>query len=241
MAGYIDLHSHWVPDIDDGVRSADEGIALLAALRSAGFSTVIATPHMRPGMFDNDRNAITSAYASMAQLVASTGNMPEVALASEHFFDDIVFGRLMSGQGLPYPGGRAVLVEFSSDQLPARLNDRLFDLRRKGLRPVIAHPERYTPVWKRIELMEDLVERGNVLLMDVGALAGKYGRAPRKAAETMLEQGLYYAVCSDAHRPSDAEPVAEGIRKMRAIVGEEEAQFLLVDGPQRILDGKVEL
>ncbi len=241
MAGYIDLHSHWIPGIDDGVRSAEEGIALLAALQSLGFDTVIATPHMRPGMFDNEKAGIEAAYASMHAQLSQAASMPEVALSSEHFFDDVVFGRLMSGEALPYPGGRAVLIEFSADQLPARLNDRLFDLRRKGLRPVIAHPERYSPVWKHIEIVEDLVERGNVLLMDVGALAGKYGRSPRKAAERMLELGLYYAVCSDAHRPSDAQAVAEGIGRMQSIVGAEEARFLLCDGPRGILDGKVEL
>ena len=53
MSGFIDLHSHWVPNIDDGVTSAEDGIALLQALASAGFEKVIATPHMRPGMFDN--------------------------------------------------------------------------------------------------------------------------------------------------------------------------------------------
>jgi protein-tyrosine phosphatase len=241
MRGYIDLHSHWLPDIDDGVTSVDEGIALLQGLASLGFGTVIATPHMRPGMFDNDRSAIEDAYARTKGALATVSALPETGLACEHFFDDIVFGCLMRGQGLPYPGGKCALLEFSADQLPTRLNDRLFDLRRKGIRAVIAHPERYAPVWRDLSAMEDLVDRGNALLLDLGSLAGKYGRAPRKAAERMLEEGLYYAACSDAHRPSDIQAVADGMARLQSLVGEEESRFLLVDGPRGILDGRVDL
>ncbi len=241
MRGLIDLHSHWVPGIDDGVGSADEGVALLRALIDAGFEQIIATPHMRPGMFDNTRGDIVAAFEQMQSRVQAEQLGVRVGLSCEHFFDDIVFERLMGGQGVPYPGQRAVLVEFATDHLPARLADRLFDLRRLGLRPVIAHPERYRAAWKSLEVMEDLVDRGMVLLMDVGALAGKYGRAPKKAAERMLDAGLYYAACSDAHRPSDVLEVEKGIARMRKLVGDDETAFLLRDGPRRVLAGDVEL
>jgi protein-tyrosine phosphatase len=241
MSSFIDLHSHWVPDIDDGVPSVDDGLALLRALATAGFGQVIATPHMRPGMFENTRADLLAAFEGMQAHVAGAELGIEIGLSCEHFFDDIVFERLMNGQGVPYPGDRAVLVEFAPDHLPARLADRLFDLRRKGLRPVIAHPERYRVSWKDLNVMEDLVDRGMVLLMDVGALAGKYGRAPKKAAERMLDAGLYYAACSDAHRASDVDEVIAGINRMRKLVGDEETGFLLREGPRRVLAGEVDL
>lgn len=241
MSSFIDLHSHWVPDVDDGVPSVDDGLALLRALASAGFGQVIATPHMRPGMFENTREDLLAAFEGMRAHVAGAELGIEIGLSCEHFFDDIVFERIMNGQGVPYPGHRAVLVEFAPDHLPARLADRLFDLRRKGLRPVIAHPERYRVSWKSLNVMEDLVDRGMVLLMDVGALAGKYGRAPKKAAERMLDAGLYYAACSDAHRASDVDEVIAGIHRMRKLVGDEETDFLLGEGPRRVLAGEVDL
>ncbi len=55
MRGFIDLHSHFVANIDDGAPSFDDSLAMLRALRAIGFDTVIATPHMRPELFDNDR------------------------------------------------------------------------------------------------------------------------------------------------------------------------------------------
>jgi protein-tyrosine phosphatase len=241
MRGYIDLHCHWVAGIDDGVRTEQESIELLRELKKAGFDRVIGTPHMRPGLFDNTREDILGAFEKARLALEGQKELPQVDISSEHYFDDVVFQRLMQGAGVPYPGERAVLVEFHGHSMPARIADRFFDLRRKGLRPVLAHPERYSPVWRNPDMMEDYVDRGTVLLMDVAALAGKYGRAARRCAEQLAEAGLYYAACSDAHRPGDVADVAEGIARLKQLVGTEEAEFLLIDGPQAVLDGKVEL
>ncbi|MFO0660375.1 MAG: CpsB/CapC family capsule biosynthesis tyrosine phosphatase [Polyangiaceae bacterium] len=236
----IDLHCHWVPGIDDGARNVDEGLEILRALRSVGFEHVVATPHMRPGMFPNDRDAIVNAYEAMLPHVQAAQGMPSVSLASEHYFDDVVFQRLLEGKSLPYNNGKCLLVELHAEIFPARIADRFFDLRRRSIRPVLAHPERYAVSWKDITRLDPIVDGGTVLLLDVAALIGKYGRAPERAAHELLEEGYYYAACSDSHRPADAEAAAQGIARMRAIVGDEETDFLMRQGPQHILESKVE-
>ncbi|WP_437765519.1 CpsB/CapC family capsule biosynthesis tyrosine phosphatase [Sorangium sp. So ce281] len=243
MRGFIDLHSHWVAGVDDGARTVEESLALLTALRGAGFDTVVATPHMRPGMFDNTRQGLQAAYdATCTALRAAAGarDLPALDLSSEHFFDDIVFQRLLDGSALPFPGGRAALVEFPTRSFPARAAERLFDLSRRKLRPVIAHPERYEPVFDDIASLDPLLDAGAVLLLDVAALTGKYGRTPRRAAEQLLEAGYYYAACSDAHAAKDVPDVRDGIKALFARVGEEEARFMLLDGPRAILEGTVD-
>ena len=235
MRGLVDLHCHWIAAIDDGARTAGEGIEMLQGLHDLGFDEVVATPHMRPGMFDNDRAALERAFASMKDtLAAAPARLPAVHLASEHFFDDVVYGRLIHGEALPYPGGKSVLVEFGAGAFPVRAQHRLFDLRRAGLSPVIAHPERYEPVWKDDSCLDPLLDAGALLLLDVCALVGKYGRAPQRAAEKLLEDDAYEAACSDAHRPGDVEQVASGIERLLVLVGEVETKRLLSDGPRTI-------
>ncbi|MBX3218092.1 MAG: protein tyrosine phosphatase [Labilithrix sp.] len=252
MTGFVDLHCHWIAGIDDGVKTPDEGVELLRRLRAAGFGLVVATPHMRPGMFDNDRRALELAFAAMCPRLSGREDLPEVHLASEHFLDDVVFGRLVKGQGLPYPdlgsdGGstkeppsgarrsRGVLVELSPQAFPAQVQRRFFDLVRAGLRPVLAHPERYQPVWKDDTCLDPLLDAGACLLLDVCALVGKYGRASRKAAEKLLDEEAYEAACSDAHRPADADVVTEAIEALDKRVGRAETTRLLRDGPRGIL------
>ncbi len=267
--GYVDLHCHWVAAIDDGARTVDEGLTMLRRLREVGFDDVVATPHMRPGMFDNDRSRIERAFDDMQRILGESARakeIPAVHLASEHFFDDVVFNRLVRGEALPYrvspgtsgeapaPAGlsggaptppgrggtaarpRCVLIEFGQGAFPLRAQHRFFDLRRAGLQPVLAHPERYDPVWKDDSCLDPLLDAGAHLLLDVCALVGKYGRAPQRAAEKLLEDDAYEAACSDAHRPADVDVVAAAIERLKKLVGDE-GERLLGDGPRAILRG----
>jgi protein-tyrosine phosphatase len=259
MRGFIDLHCHWVAGIDDGVRTPAAGIALLRGLRSVGFSVVVATPHMRPGMFDNDQSSLSGAFAAMEAPLAQAraeGALPEVHLSSEHFLDDVVFERIRRGEGLAYPSfavelppqaasgwagarraaKRGVLVEFAYERFPMHAHNRFFDLHRAGFAPVLAHPERYAPVWKNAACLNPIIEAGAYLLLDLCSLVGKYGRAAQRASEKLLESGAYAAACSDAHKPEDVEVVAQAIERLAELAGDEGVTELLSAGPRRILN-----
>jgi protein-tyrosine phosphatase len=239
LSGLCDLHCHYVPNVDDGVRSVEDGIELCRRLKLLGYSTVVATPHMRPGMFDNDKPQLTAAFAAFLAATAGEGGLPELSLAAEHFLDDTFMQKLGRDETLPYPGGHAALIEFPPDRFPLGLDDCLFRMRVRGLRPVIAHPERYAPLWTSTAPLEHLLERGALALLDTMSLVGKYGRKSKAAAERMLEAGVYYAACSDSHKPEDADSVAHAIDRLVELTGEDGAQELLGDRPRQILAGTV--
>lgn len=238
VLGYTDLHCHFLADIDDGARTEGEGLRMLEDLYQVGFDRVIATPHMRPGLFDNERAELERAYARMAPALEDLGR-PATALSSEHYFDDVIFSRLLAGQGLPYPGGRAALLEFYEIDFPPSVDRCFAELRNRGILPVIAHPERYRCLWGSLAALERLVDGGAAALLDVAALVGKYGERPQRAAEQILEAGLYHAACSDAHRPSDVEQVARGIERVQTLYGSEERDLLLRNGPNALLEGRL--
>lgn len=211
---------------------------MLEGLRALGFSHVVATPHMRPGMFDNERQGLTAAFDAF--LPAVTGRpVPQLSLSSEHYFDDRVYTRLLNGEALPYPGGRAALLEFYEIDFPPVIEQRLFDLRRRRILPVIAHPERYRKFWDHPEVLERLVDQGVATLLDCMALTGKYGRRPQRAAEDLLERELYQAACTDLHRPGDLEGVAQSLKLIEKRYGADEIQFLFRDGPAALLEGRM--
>lgn len=236
MRGFIDLHCHFLARIDDGARSESEGLEMLRALHAVGFDRVVATPHMRPGMFDNDKQALLGAYEQLRPLLAESG-LPATDVSSEHYFDDVVFSRIMAGDGLPYPGGKAVLLEFYAVDFPPAVDLCFAKLRRSGVLPVIAHPERYQCLWQSVERLERLVDAGAAALLDTAALVGKYGATPQRAAERMLELGLYHAACSDAHRPADVKDVERGMKRIEKLYGGDEIQFLFHEGPRALLAG----
>jgi protein-tyrosine phosphatase len=225
MRGYIDLHCHYVAGVDDGARDEAEGVRMLEALAVLGFEQVVATPHMRPGLFDNEKATLAAA------------GLPRTELSSEHYFDDQVFSRILAGDALPYPGGKAVLLEFYEQDFPTSVDRCFATLRRQGLLPVIAHPERYRCLWQSLSALERLVDNGAAALLDAAALVGKYGSHPQRAAEAILECGLYHAACSDAHRVDDVAAVARGMDRIVKLYGVEEREFLFAEGPRALLDG----
>jgi protein-tyrosine phosphatase len=237
MSGLIDLHCHCVPGIDDGARTIEESVEILRALQALGFARVVATPHMRPGMFNNTASMLREAFEKLMLEVRSDESLPTVELSCEHFFDDVVFAKLMDRAGLPYPGGHSLLLEFYTSDFPLTIDHRLADLRRRGYLPVIAHPERYEPLWKRPEILERLLDLGCVALLDAAALTGRYGRRVQNCSRDLLDRGLYLAACSDAHRVNDVQATGKSIEWLRREYGEEDVENLFVSGPEAILQG----
>jgi protein-tyrosine phosphatase len=237
-----------VAQIDDGARTIDEGLEMLRLLRELGFGHVVATPHMRPGMFNNTVAALRVAFEQMTMHTRCTKKMPDISLGSEHFFDDRVLREVKNGHGLPYrrdeePGiverkGGALLIEFADLEPEMPVKNAIFQLRLHGYLPVIAHPERYRCVWGSERLLVDLIAQGAVALLDTAALVGKYGKRPQDSARALLEGGRYAAACSDAHRPADVELVAKGIEWIRETYGDEEVEVLFKTGPAALLDGR---
>ncbi len=236
----VDLHCHYVPAVDDGVQDLAQGAALCQALASIGYHTVVATPHIRSGMFDNRKADLVQAFERFAQAAGGLQGMPALGLGAEHFCDDVFFALFARGETLPYPGGHAALIELHPERMPLNLEANLFRLSVRGVKPVIAHPERYAPLARASQPLESLVEHGALALLDLMSLTGKYGRRARAAAERMLEEDLYYAACSDSHKPADVELVQQGIERLVELQGKEEAQAMLVDNPRNILEGTVQ-
>lgn len=238
--GFIDLHCHPLPGIDDGVRSADEGAALLVALKRAGFDTVVATPHVRSGVWDNRADTRAEARAVLGPALdaaqARGEALPELHLAGEHMFDDVLRELLQKGEALTYPGGGAALVEFQYEDIPLRVELQLWRMQRAGVRPVLAHPERYVPVQRSADRFEELVGAGCWPLLDLMSLVGAYGRRAQECAERILDANGYVAACTDAHKPSDVATVIEAIAALRKRAGDASVRRLLIDGPTRVLN-----
>jgi protein-tyrosine phosphatase len=242
MRGYIDLHCHPIPGIDDGAKGAADGAALLAALYGIGFDRVVATPHIRSGVWDNRRETIAPALAALESELAGYRargvGLPALDVAAEHMFDDVTWELFARGEAMPYPGGRAALVELPYETVPVRIELRFWRLAKTGITPVLAHPERCTPLQGSSDRLEEIIGAGARPLLDVMSLVGAYGRRVQTTAERMLDAGLYFAACSDAHKASDAETVAAALGLLQRSVGDDGVRRLLIEGPRELLGGK---
>ncbi len=234
-SSYVDLHCHILPGVDDGARDLEESLELVTGLVELGFTRLVATPHLRPGVFDLPVAELRARHAEFSTWLADTCPKAEVTLSAEHYYDDVNHRRLLCGEGLPYPAGHAALVELGSGEFPSYLERRLAELIRARLVPVLAHPERCRSLTESSEPLARLLDLGVLALLDLGALVGGYGARAETSAHRLLEEGCYFAACSDAHRPSDLEMVRRAIERLGQLVGDEERRELLSSAPLRLL------
>lgn len=235
--GWVDLHSHVLPGLDDGAPDADTSMAMLQGLVALGFDTICATPHQKSGQYLPALEDIAQAHQATVEMLSRSSVDVALPLAAENMWDEVFFERFEADAIPSYGDGPAFLVEFRPSYLPAGLTEHLFRLRARGKLPVIAHPERYEPLWHSPDLVEVLAAEC-AMVVDLGALAGHHGRKRNKAARKLVDRGMVHAVASDAHSPADVRIAAEGIAWLRKRHGDDTVTRLLDTNPRRILAGE---
>jgi protein-tyrosine phosphatase len=237
MAHYVDLHSHYLPSLDDGSTSLEMSLQMVRAIASLGFTDLFATPHQRAGMFMPERTRIDAAYAQVTEAVASA-NGPRLGLGAENFWD-LVFHDRLRAQAVPtYNTTPAFLFEVNTQMMPAEMENQLFQIRTSGYLPVMAHPERYAAVQRDVSLAERL-GRHAAMLIDLGALEGAHGKVEMKTARRLVLEGLVHGAASDIHRPEDQTSVAAGMAWIKKQRGADVLDQLLDENPRRMLTGEL--
>lgn len=195
---YIDIHSHLLPGIDDGAKTFEDSLRLIQALQKIGITQIITTPHIIQHVWENTNEKITSNKEStILELRKNNIDIP-FHTAAEYMMDD-QFIKLFQSQQLLTLKDNFVLVEMSYINPPIHLYSILFDLQVAGYVPVLAHPERYLFYHKKFNEYEKLKEAGCLFQLNLLSVVGYYGYNITKAAEKLLQKGMYDYVGSDVH------------------------------------------
>lgn len=233
--GFIDLHCHVLPGVDDGARTLEESLLMLRALHEIGFRVVCATPHQKADTFAATTEQIGQALADVRRGLATELPEMEVRLGAENYFDEWFYDRVQDLSLPCFDGRKAFLVEVTPGSAPPRLEDLLFGLRTKGLLPVLAHPERYRDLMRDDDRLQR-VARTAALVVDLAALGELFGSGP---ARQLVASGLAHAAASDMHAASDKRSIARGLAWIEKKLGSAAVDRLLVENPRRILGGEL--
>ena len=235
----IDWHCHILPGIDDGAQTMDEALGLARSACADGIRHAVMTPHIHPGVFDNCKKQVEQCIADFRRALLAEGIALSVSAGAEVRIGPELI-QLLDQEEVPFIGtfgGEAVmLLELPHGHIPVGA-DRLVDwLRARGIRPLLAHPERNKEIMRNADKLRPFTAAGCLLQVTAGSLTGHFGPPARERALQLLEEELIFAVATDAHNLEHRPPALAAARAVIAqAAGAVAAEALTRGNPARIL------
>jgi protein-tyrosine phosphatase len=236
----IDLHTHILPGLDDGIESAEQSVEFARMAAADGVRLMVATPHCKEGQWFNDRETVLGEVAKLRTLLNDAGVDLAIEPGAEvHLCEDLV-ERIRDGRAPTLAdNGRTLLLELSLTQYPVDLENLIFQLKLAGIEPLFAHPERIRYFQDDIGRYEEAIRLGGWGQITTGSILGLFGHETQEFSEEILRKGLVHVLASDSHNLRGRRPVlSEALRATIPIVGERRASALCHEGPRALLDGR---
>ncbi len=235
----IDLHSHFLPGVDDGARDIDVTRAMIRQAVSVGVTRLLATPHINEHTTPEAIRDIREKFGYIRNEIESEDPEIRIDLAAEIRFDPALFDWLAHDWLMIGKVKKYMIIELPIQGLPINLTDHLFTIQVKGITPVIAHPERnivFQNQWQK--LTEQLVQ-DCIIQVNAGSIMGQFGPGARQLAFVLLRRYKAHIVCSDAHesRNRNFMVLQRAYNEVRREFGAAAAAVLFIDNPNRILEG----
>ena len=207
-----DIHSHLIPGIDDGSPDMETTIMLLKKFIDLGYKKVITTPHIMSDFYKNTPEIILSGLDKVKAEIIKNKLDIEIEAAAEYNLEPEFEDLLEKNNLLTFGTDKYLLFELSFFDEPPRLNEIIWKMREKGLSPVLAHVERYAYWHKDYDKIEEMINRGVKLQVNIGSIIGAYGPEVKKVAEKLIEDQVIDFIGSDCHHEQHLEMINHASR-----------------------------
>ena len=237
----IDTHCHILPNVDDGSDSLQTSMLMAAMAADDGVTGIIATPHV---IWDRDYNPeqlsyINKAADSFRKSLKESGLPIVCYLGAEVLCAESVPSLLEEGIFPKIEDTDYALVEFYFDEPAEKIGRCIEEIRSVGIKPILAHPERYYEVQKQKAFLNDLVELGCYLQVNKGSFFGQFGKKAQKTAEWIAKNRLAALLATDAHGVgSRTTRVAAAIESLSQKYGAEYIRLITKENPALLLKNR---
>lgn len=235
----IDIHSHILPNIDDGAKNIEETMNLLKEAQQVGFESVILTSHYMEGYYETATNEREILMQAISQKFNQYHINLDLYLGSEIYFSDNIVKLLEEGKACTINNTSYVLFELPLNAEPLNLYDIVYEMIQCKIVPILAHPERYSFVQRNPEIISDLIELGVLMQVNYASIIGYYGERAQIIVKKMLENNMVHLLGSDVHSPNTIYPkIPEILSNIKEIIGDKKLEKLTTINPNLILKNK---
>lgn len=236
----IDIHNHILPGIDDGAQNLKTSLQMARMALDSGIQDIIATPHVISGVFDNSRQQILQAVEDLKQALKENNIAVNLWPGAEYHLEPDLIERLQRQELITLnETGRYLLLELPQTMVPDYTVELLYELQIAGIQPIIAHPERNQRLMENGALLEVISSCNAVLQLTAASLTGLFGSKVQKTAWALINEPYTVVVASDAHSTHGRGPrLGEAYLEIRTRLGQETAQLLCFENPERVARGE---
>jgi len=237
----IDIHSHILYGIDDGAKNIEESVAILKKMSKLGFTNVVATPHyIENTEYVADNKKKKELLYELRNRLNEEKITIEIFLGNEVFVEDNIIKKIINREIYTINNTNYILIELPLLEKYEYSLDIIYELRRRGVEVILAHPERYIPFQKDLKLIDRYLELGVLFQGNITSFSGRYGKNSQKLFIKLLKAKKYFVLASDIHKSESIFFDEFDLIKKRLvkITNEEYIYDLLIKNPKKILNNQ---
>lgn len=198
----IDVHTHIIPNVDDGSTSLEASINLIKQEIEYGVTDIICTPHYRRHMFETSAESVNLSFFNLLEEVKNQNLNINLYLGQEIYCRSIdgferTLKMLEEKSVLTFGNSKYILLEFSYTR-DIDISEIIYMAKKRGYLPIVAHIERYEYI-DSIEKVEEIISAGAMIQVNASSVIGKDGGKRKKFVNKLIASGMIDFVGSDIH------------------------------------------
>ena len=228
----IDMHSHILPNIDDGSRNMEETLNLIKEAKKIGFTKIVLTPHYIEGYYEKGEEERKALIDKISREVKGI----ELYNANEVYMSENIINLLQEKKISKINDTKYLLFEMPINIKPMNLYEVVNEMLEHNIKPILAHPERYTFIFKEPEIIYDLIQKGVLMQANYGSIICLYGKRTEVMVKKLLQNNMIHILGSDVHRQNSIyKEIPEIMNKLEKLIGKEMVKKLSEINPLKIL------
>lgn len=237
--GYLDIHTHILPGIDDGSRNIEMTKAMLQAEYEQGVRTIIATPHNYPKEPRQENEKVLELCAQVDALAQQIDKDFHVLAGNEVFYREGILRGIEDGNILTMADSRYILLEFHPNASWSQVNKGVREIVEGGYAPIVAHVERVGTLVRHLERIDELIGMGAYIQSNCESMmGGRFDKGSRRQRE-LIKNGMIHFLGSDCHNMGERAPVMDDcVKKLYKYLPQEAVDRLVYQNPDTFLHKK---
>lgn len=235
----VDIHTHLIPNVDDGSKNVETTFKAFKEAEKVGFTDIILTSHYIPEYNETKKEELTFWKENLQEVLKSKSSELKLHSGMEVYISENVNELIEQEKLLTLANSKYILMELPMNATVNYLDYVIYFLESIGLKLIIAHPERYTNVQKKPELVKEYIEKGCLMQCNYGSLLGKYGKEPKDTIKYLLKNNLVHFIATDCHNSEKIYlEVPKALKKLEKMIGTKKTYEITTLNERKIINNE---